>query len=92
MNLPKVAITIGDPAGIGPEVVYKSLLKRGIVGVFHHVSEQHLSRYIAEFDYRYNNREGLGIAAGVNESKEDTVGTRTQGSAQHAERSIRGSQ
>ncbi|MGB9154663.1 MAG: IS1595 family transposase [Alphaproteobacteria bacterium] len=40
---------------------YFSILKRGIVGVFHHVSQQHLSRYIAEFDYRYNNREGLGI-------------------------------
>ena len=30
MNLPKVAITIGDPAGIGPEVVYKALFKRHI--------------------------------------------------------------
>lgn len=36
---------------------YFSLLKRGIVGVFHHVSEQHLVRYIAEFDFRYNNRK-----------------------------------
>ncbi len=40
---------------------YFSLLKRGIVGVFHHVSEQHLARYAAEFDFRYNQREGLGI-------------------------------
>jgi transposase-like protein len=33
-----------------------SLLKRGIVGVYHHVSEQHLHRYCAEFDFRYNRR------------------------------------
>jgi len=35
---------------------YFSILKRGIVGTFHHVSQQHLSRYIAEFDFRYNSR------------------------------------
>lgn len=33
---------------------YFSILKRGIVGVFHHVSPQHLHRYLAEFDFRYN--------------------------------------
>jgi transposase-like protein len=32
---------------------YFSILKRGIVGTFHHVSQQHLKRYLAEFDYRY---------------------------------------
>ena len=40
---------------------YFSILKRGITGTFHHVSQQHLARYIAEFDYRYNNRAGKGI-------------------------------
>ena len=30
MSLPKVAITLGDPAGIGPEIVYKALQERGI--------------------------------------------------------------
>ncbi|MGE0735626.1 MAG: IS1595 family transposase [Alphaproteobacteria bacterium] len=34
-----------------------SLLKRGINGTFHHVSEQHLERYLAEFDFRYNARK-----------------------------------
>jgi transposase-like protein len=34
-----------------------SLLKRGVTGTFHHVSEQHLDRYVNEFVYRYNNRE-----------------------------------
>jgi transposase-like protein len=35
---------------------YFSILKRGITGVYHHVSQQHLGRYVAEFDFRYNNR------------------------------------
>lgn len=34
-----------------------SILKRGIVGVYHHVSENHLHRYCAEFDFRYNTRK-----------------------------------
>jgi len=34
-----------------------SILKRGIVGVYHHVSEAHLHRYCAEFDFRYNTRK-----------------------------------
>jgi len=34
-----------------------SLLKRGIVGTFHHVSEQHLPLYVAEFDHRHNFRK-----------------------------------
>lgn len=34
-----------------------SLLKRGLVGTFHHVGEQHLQRYVKEFDFRYNNRK-----------------------------------
>jgi transposase-like protein len=33
-----------------------SLLKRGIIGTYHHVSEAHLHRYTAEFDFRYNTR------------------------------------
>lgn len=36
---------------------YFSILKRGIVGTFHHISKQHLGRYIAEFDFRYNERK-----------------------------------
>jgi transposase-like protein len=33
-----------------------SIFKRGIIGVFHHVSEAHLGRYAREFDFRYNTR------------------------------------
>jgi transposase-like protein len=40
---------------------YFSILKRGIVGTYHHVSQQHLGRYLAEFDFRYNNRSKLGV-------------------------------
>ncbi len=34
-----------------------SLLKRGLVGTFHHVGEQHLQRYVTEFDFRWNSRK-----------------------------------
>lgn len=34
-----------------------ALLKRGVTGTFHHVSEEHLDRYVDEFAFRYNNRE-----------------------------------
>jgi ISXO2-like transposase domain len=40
---------------------YFSILKRGITGVYHHVSQQHLKRYLAEFDFRYNERAALGV-------------------------------
>jgi transposase-like protein len=40
---------------------YFSILKRGIDGTYHHVSEAHLPRYLAEFDFRYNNRSGVGV-------------------------------
>jgi len=33
-----------------------SLLKRGVMGTFHHISEQHLPLYLAEFDHRHNTR------------------------------------
>lgn len=40
---------------------YFSILKRGINGVYHHVSAQHLKRYLGEFDFRYNERTALGV-------------------------------
>jgi transposase-like protein len=40
---------------------YFSILKRGIYGCYFHVSEQHLHRYTAEFDFRHNNRIALGV-------------------------------
>jgi ISXO2-like transposase domain len=40
---------------------YFSIFKRGMKGVYQHCSEKHLHRYVAEFDFRYNNRIALGI-------------------------------
>jgi transposase-like protein len=40
---------------------YFSILKRGLIGTYHHVGEQHLQRYVTEFDFRYNNRSALGV-------------------------------
>jgi transposase-like protein len=36
---------------------FVSLLKRGIVGTFHHVGKGHLGRYVSEFEFRYNARK-----------------------------------
>jgi transposase-like protein len=38
-----------------------SIFKRGMVGTYQHCGEQHLQRYLAEFDFRYNNRIKLGV-------------------------------
>jgi transposase-like protein len=39
---------------------YFSILKRGIYGIYQHVSEAHLHRYLAEFDFRYSYRIKTG--------------------------------
>lgn len=38
-----------------------SIFKRGMKGVYQHCEYQHLQRYLAEFDFRYNNRKALGV-------------------------------
>jgi hypothetical protein len=38
-----------------------SIFKRGMKGVYQHCNEKHLHRYLAEFDFRYSNREKLGV-------------------------------
>ena len=38
-----------------------SIFKRGMKGVYQHCGEKHLHRYLAEFDFRYNNRVALGV-------------------------------
>ena len=35
---------------------YFSILKRGVHGIYHHISRRHLHRYLSEFDFRYNAR------------------------------------
>jgi len=38
-----------------------SIFKRGMKGVYQHCGEQHLHRYLAEFEFRYNNRIANGV-------------------------------
>jgi transposase-like protein len=40
---------------------YFSVFKRGMTGVYQHCSSDHLKRYLAEFDFRYNHRVALGV-------------------------------
>ena len=37
-----------------------SIFKRGMRGVYQHCGEKHLHRYLAEFEFRYSNREATG--------------------------------
>ena len=39
---------------------YYSIFKRGMIGVYQHCGEQHLYRYLAEFDFRYSYRIKTG--------------------------------
>lgn len=40
---------------------YFSVLKKGLGGVYQHCKEKHLHRYLAEFEFRHNNRVALGV-------------------------------
>ncbi len=40
---------------------YFSVFKRGMRGIYQHCGEQHLHRYLSEFDFRYSNRTALGV-------------------------------
>jgi hypothetical protein len=57
---------------------YYSVFKRGMKGVYQHCSEKHLHRYLAEFDFRYNNRVALGVGdvARTNQALAGIVGKR----------------
>lgn len=41
---------------------YFSVFKRGMRGTYQHCGEQHMHRYLVEFDFRYNNRAALEIS------------------------------
>ena len=47
---------------------FYSVFKRGMKGVYQHCAEKHLHRYVAEFDFRYNNRVRLGVDDGQRSS------------------------
>jgi transposase-like protein len=38
-----------------------SIFKRGMRGIYQHCGKQHLHRYLAEFDFRYSNRQANGV-------------------------------
>jgi hypothetical protein len=60
VNHSKLEYARGDASTNTVEGMF-SVLKRGLYGTYQHVSETHLHRYLAEFDFRYNNRERLGV-------------------------------
>jgi transposase-like protein len=48
---------------------FYSIFKRGMKGVYQHCGEKHLHRYLAEFDFRYNNRSAVGVEDGERATK-----------------------
>ncbi len=51
----------GVSVGINTVEGFYSIFKRGMFRIYQHCSEQHLHRYLAEFDFRYSNRIKLGV-------------------------------
>ncbi len=60
VNHSKFEYSRGDVSSNTAESSF-AILKRGLVGTFHSVSEQHLQRYANEFDFRWNTRQSLGF-------------------------------
>ena len=58
-----VMFPTGEPYTIHTNTIesFFSVSKRGMKGVYQQCSEKHLHRYLVEFDFRYSNREKLGI-------------------------------
>ncbi len=54
------------------------IFKRGMRGIYQHCGKQHLHRYLAEFDFRYTNREATGCndTDRTRKAIEGTVGRR----------------
>jgi transposase-like protein len=55
-------VSVEDPTNhINTAEGFFSVFKRGMKGVYQHCAHHHLNRYVAEFDFRYNNRIKLGV-------------------------------
>ncbi len=52
----------GEKVHVNSAEGFFSIFKRGLVGTYQHMSEQHLHRYLAEFDFRMNHRVKLGYS------------------------------
>jgi transposase-like protein len=48
-------------AGIQSAESFFAILKRGVMGSFHSISEKHLQRYVDEFAFRWDNRSAMGV-------------------------------
>jgi len=52
-----------------------SIFKRGVIGIYHQLSEAHMHRYCVEFDFRYNSRD-ISDGERANEALKGIVGKR----------------
>lgn len=68
----------GEKVHVNSAEGYFSIFKRGLVGTYQHMSEQHLHRYLAEFDFRMSHRVKLGFSDDMRADKalEGIVGKR----------------
>ena len=57
-----------DGETVNSAEAFFALLKRGIMGSFHSVSEKHLQRYVDEFSFRWNHRQALEITDAMRSS------------------------
>lgn len=64
----RVNHTLGEYVSVEDRTVHTntvegffSIFKRGMKGVYQHCGHNHLHRYVAEYDFRYNNRVALGV-------------------------------
>jgi transposase-like protein len=66
---------------------YFSVFKRGMRGTYQRCKEKHLHRYLAEFDFRYNNRISLGVndEARTNRAITGIIGKRLMYRTTHSE-------
>ena len=60
-----------DNANVNTAESYFALLKRGVIGSFHHVSKQHLDRYCDEFSFRWDHRSITEFGADRNRDSTD---------------------
>lgn len=83
-RLPELGINFIDMAdSYGPAVseeLLREALHPNMIGVYQHCGEQHLQRYLHEFDFRYSNRSKLGVE-GRNSVLKTVSGLRSQSRA-----------
>lgn len=53
----KVGEYVRESAHVNTSESVHAIMKRGVIGVYHHWSPQHLHRYCSEFDFRFNRRK-----------------------------------